>query len=273
MDKVYIQTYSVRQEIDKDFEKSFERLAKIGYAGVELAGQYGGKNAQELKQMLDGFGLDCISAHIGLDQAADYVDYVAQLGGRYIICPSARFGDYDGAMATAEKLNAIGKLCKNAGMKYGYHNHTAEFRKVGDKFLEEILIENTDPETVVFELDVGWCTTAGVDAVEFMKKHAGRFELIHAKEAGKVVGTDDPIDFSKVQFVDGKPVFTDEMKAALDERMRMNVPTGKGLIDWSVVKKTADAQGAKAYIVEREWDYAGDIFQCVTEDIAHLKTI
>ena len=57
------------------------------------------------------------------------------------------------------------------------------------------------------------------------------------------------------------------------ERMRMNVPTGTGLIDWAEIKAAADAQGAKAYIVEREWDYANDIFKCVQEDWEHLSKI
>ena len=274
MDKVYIQTYSVREKLDKDFVGAIETLAKIGYAGVELAGQYGGLNAAEMKKLLGDNGLDCISAHIGLEQAEQYIDYVAEIGGRYIICPMTRIADYDGAMQVAEGLNRIGEACAKAGLKYGYHNHTSEFRMAGDKFIEEVLIENTDPDKVIFQLDVGWCTTAGVNAVEFIKKHAGRFELIHAKEAGKVVGTDDPIDFSKVKFgPDKRPIFTDEMKAAMAERMRMNVPTGTGLIDWSEIKAAADAQGARAYIVEREWDYAGDIFKCVQEDWEYLSRI
>ena len=274
MDKVYIQTYSVREMLEKDFVKSIETIAKIGYAGVELAGQYGGLNAAEMKKMLSDNGLVCISAHIGLDQAEGYIDYIAELGAKYIICPMARIADYDGAMMVAEGLNKVGEACAKAGMKYGYHNHTSEFRMAGDKYIEEVLIENTDPSKVVFQLDVGWCTTAGVNAVEFIKKHAGRFELIHAKEAGKVVGTDEPIDWSKVKFgPDKRPIFTEEMRNAMAERMRMNVPTGKGLIDWKEIKDVADAQGAKAYIVEREWDYAGDIFQCVKEDWEHLRGV
>lgn len=274
MDKVYIQTYSIREPLGKDFVGSIEKLAKIGYAGVELAGQYGGLNAKDMKKLLGDNGLDCISAHIGFQQTEEYVDYMAEIGARYIICPSARVNDYESAMATAEELNRLGEACKKGGLKYGYHNHTGEFRVHEGKYLEDILIENTDPATVVFQLDVGWCTTAGVNAVDYINKHAGRFEMIHAKEAGKVVGTEEPFDFSKVKFgPDKRPIFTPEMKAAMEERMKMNVPTGKGIIDWALVKQTADAQGAKAYVVEREWDYAGDILQCVKEDWEYLSRI
>ena len=238
MDKVYIQTYSVREMIEKDFVKSIETIARIGYAGVEFAGQYGGLNAAEMKKLLSDNGLECISAHIGLDQAEQYIDYIAEVGGKYIICPMARIPDYDAAMQVAESLNKIGAACAKAGLKYGYHNHTSEFRMAGDKFIEEVLIENTDPANVIFQLDVGWCTTAGVNAVDFINKHAGRFELIHAKEAGKVVGVEHPIDMSKVaRDENGRPVFTEEQKQIMADRQRMNVPTGKGIFDWKKVKE------------------------------------
>ena len=274
MDKVYIQTFSVREPLEKDFVGTIEKLAKIGYAGVEFAGQNGGLNAHDMKLLLDDNGLDCISAHIGFAQTEEYIDYMAELGARYIICPSARVNDYEGAMKASDELNRLGKACKKAGLKYGYHNHTSEFRTHEGKYLEDILIENTDPETVVFQLDAGWCTTAGVNAVDYINKYAGRFEMIHAKEAGKVVGTDEPFDFSKVKMgPDNRPIFTPEMLAAMEERTKMNVPTGKGLIDWSEIKRVADAQGARAYVVEREWDYAGDIFKCVKEDWEYLRKI
>lgn len=274
LDNLYIQTYSVREEMERDFTGSIERLARIGYAGVEFAGNYGGLDVPGMKALLQDNGLDCISAHIGFDKTEESIDYMAGIGARYIICPSARVNDYESAMVAVGELNRLGAACKKAGLKYGYHNHTSEFRTHAGKYLLEHMIENTDPDTVVFQLDVGWCVTAGADAVAFIQKHAGRFELIHAKEAGEVVGTDDIIDFSKVKFDEkGHPIFTEEIKAAFAERMRMNVPTGKGLIDWAVIKQIADAQGAKAYIVEREWDYAGDLFRCVEEDWAFLSKL
>lgn len=274
VDQVYIQTYSVREEMEKDFRKAIETIAQIGYAGVEFAGDYGGLNESQMRALLKDNGLDCISAHIGFDKTESSIDFIAGIGARYIICPSARVEDYEGAMKAADELNRLGRACKAAGLKYGFHNHTSEFRTHEGKYLLEYMIENTDPSEVIFQLDVGWCVTAGADALGFINKHAGRFELIHAKEAGKVIGTEDLIDWSKLKFSpDGKPIFTDELKAQLAERMRMNVPTGTGLIDWAEVKKVADAQGAKAYIVEREWDYKNDIFACIKEDWEYLSKV
>lgn len=274
MEKVYLQIYSLRDVLKDDFVGAIEKVGGIGYTGVEFAGMYGGLNAEGMKALLKRTGLSCISAHIGLDQAEQYIDYIAALGGKYIICPSARFDDRESALRVAEELNRIGGKCAAAGMKYGYHNHTTEFRKDGDEYLEEIIIKNTDPAKVAIQLDVGWCVSAGVDAVAFINKYAGRFEMIHAKEAGEVLGTDNPVDFSKVKFDEQhRPVFTPEQKALLDHRQQTNVPSGKGIVDWKAVRKAADAQGAKAYIVEREWDYCGDIFRCVKEDWEYLRTV
>ena len=275
MDKVYIQIYSVREPLMKDFEGSIRKLSEMGYAGIEYAITYGGKSAAETKKFLGELDLDPISSHVSIEKSAADIPFMAEIGGRYIICPSYRFKTKDEALVLADKLNALGAECAKYGMKYGYHNHTGEFAVDGGKYLLDYVIENTDPKNVVFELDVGWCETAGVKAVDYINKYAGRFELIHAKEAGKVVGVENPMEKFKPEIgPDGRPIFTEEMKAVMLERQKMNVPTGTGMIDWSLIKKTADAQGAKAYIVEREWDYKGnDIFGCVKEDLDYLKKI
>ncbi|MDR1117097.1 MAG: sugar phosphate isomerase/epimerase [Oscillospiraceae bacterium] len=277
MKKVYIQTYSLGDNMAKDFEGSLKKLSEMGYCGVEFAGGYGGKSAEELIEILKKYKLDAISSHVRLDIADDEIEFLAKVGARYIICPMAVATTYDEAISLAGQLNAVGERCKKYGLKYGYHNHTQEFMEIDGKYLLEILIENTDPDKVVFQLDVGWCTTAGVNAVDFINKYAGRFELIHAKEAGKVTGVQKPLDFSGIQRDEsGRPVMTPEfmkLMEEMNETRKMNSPQGKGIVDWKGVKTAADAQGARAYIVEREWDYLDDIFQCVKEDVEFMKTV
>lgn len=274
MEKVYIQTYSLGSAMHEDFAGSLKKLSEIGYYGVEFAGGYGGNDAKQLKKLLEDYKLDAICSHVGIDKAEGDIALLAEVGARYIVCPMAMIATYDEAMKIAESLNELGKKCAAAGLKYGYHNHTQEFAEVNGKYILDHLIDNTDPTNVIFELDVGWCTTAGVNAVDYINKHAGRFELIHAKEASVVTGVQPPIDFSKIQVdAEGNFIITDEMKAAMAEAQKMNAPQGKGIVDWKAVKAAADAQGAQAYIVEREWDYLNDIFQCVKEDYAFMKTV
>ena len=274
MDKIYLQTYSLGDARFEDFEGSLKKLAEIGYCGVEFAGDYVGMDPKRLKEILDKYNLDAICAHVVPNDVERDLQLLAEIGARYIVYPMAHMESYDSVMKTAEALNDAGKKCAAAGLKYGYHNHTQEFAEVNGKYILDHLIENTDPDTVIFQLDVGWCTTAGINAVDYINKYAGRFELIHAKEAGKVIGVQPPVDFSKMQVdADGKFILTDEMKAAIDEAHKMNTPQGKGIVDWNAVKAAADAQGAKAYIVEREWDYLDDIFQCVKEDYEFMRTL
>lgn len=255
MQNVYFQTYSLGSVMHGDFIGSMKRIAALGYSGVEFAGGYGGLTADEMKILLAETGLDAICSHVGIEKTPGDIDFLAAIGARYIVCPMAGgiSGDYNSVMRFAEELNRVGKLCAAAGLKYGYHNHTQEFCVVNDRYFLDYIIENTDPAYVITELDVGWCAAAGVDPVEYINKHAGRFELIHAKETDTVIGVGPFVDFDAIR--------------------KMNAPQGKGIVDWKRVKEAADAQGCKAYIVEREWDYAGDIWQCVSSDLAFMKTL
>lgn len=275
MEKVYIQTYSVRQDMEKDFTGTLKKLGEMGYAGVEFAGGYGGYSAKDFKALLSDCGLDFIGAHVAINAADEQFDFLAEVGGKYIVCPSARLATADDVKNTIDDLNRLGKKYASAGMKYGYHNHTGEFAKIDGKYIMTHLIENTDPDNVIFELDVGWCTTAGVDAIEYINEHAGRFRLIHAKETDSVLGIDPPFDRSKIKRDEnGRPIFTDEMRQAMLKRQMIDVPSGKGIVNWPKVKAVADAQGAEAYIVEREYDYKGsDMLGCVKEDLEYFKTL
>ena len=79
-------------------------------------------------------------------------------------------------------LNAIGEKCNAAGIRFGYHSHSHEFRKVEDTTMMDYFISHTSPENVFFQMDVYWAVMAGVSPVEYMKKYRGRFELLHIKD-------------------------------------------------------------------------------------------
>ncbi|AHF16294.1 sugar phosphate isomerase [Niabella soli DSM 19437] len=82
----------------------------------------------------------------------------------------------------AEQYNHIGLAAKAAGIQFGYHNHHFEFEPLrGEKPLE-ILLNNTDPEGVVFEMDMGWVVQSGNDPLEFIRNYPGRFPLWHLRD-------------------------------------------------------------------------------------------
>jgi sugar phosphate isomerase/epimerase len=202
MENFFIQLYSLKDEVAKDFIGTLNRVSKIGYTGVEFAGSfYGGFSAMELKIKLIDLKLDAFSTHIKPDQVAGQLDFTSELGVKYIIDPMAMLSCHEETLSFAEKLNVTGKLCKGRNITFGYHNHRHEFLEGKDGYLLETLLLNTDPELVCFQLDVGWAACAGVDVPAFIKKYPGRFKLIHVKECSTVAGPEKMHDFSKSPWI------------------------------------------------------------------------
>lgn len=237
MENVYIQTYSANEDMKKDFKGTLEKIAKIGYTGVEFAGGFGDMTPGELTAYLKELGITAISTHLGIGKVAEMADYVKEAGIRYVICPWMDINEEADAHKAAELFNEAGRICREKGLVFGYHNHTQEFKKFGDKYAQEIMIEETDPSLVMFQLDVGWCVKAGVDPYAFLEKYGDRFELIHVKEAD-------------------------------------NEATGKGQIDWAKIYEIGKKIGIRAYIVEREGLYDDkDIYTCIAEDLEAVKAL
>lgn len=276
MKDVYLQLYSLFGEIDRDFPGALKRAAESGYAGVEFAqSNYGGFAPEVLKNMLDELGLIPLSTHIRLEELPKTLELSKTLGLSYLIIAGAYCYDEASALEVARQLNEAGAACLERGVRLGYHNHRGEFSMAGDKHLLDILIENTDPEKVFFQLDVGWTVSAGIGWKAYMNRYSGRFRLIHVKET-----TTDGLGPSKMhdprkgfRREDGSPQDFTAAVLKMREERTWNTALGKGLIDWKDVVETADAQGAQAYIVEREHDYCGDIFTCIREDAAFLHSL
>ncbi|MCD7807621.1 MAG: sugar phosphate isomerase/epimerase [Lachnospiraceae bacterium] len=277
MKDIYLITASFAGEIRRDFRGYVEMAARAGYRGLELFDcAYGGFGPKELRDYLDSYGLSVISAHVNVEDTESQLIYLPQTGCRYIVCPMLRVADRDDAYRKAELLNQLGRKAKDAGLRYAYHNHDNDFDIYDGKTVIDIFIENTDPGLVTFELDAAWAWRAGVNAAEFIRAHAGRFELIHVKETSRVLGPEDDLHelFSKAKRgEDGRPIFTPEMKRRFEERQKINCKLGDGLINMPELKKAADAQGVQAYIVEREYAYTGDNFTTILADRQYLSQL
>ena len=65
------------------------------------------------------------------------------------------------------------------------HNHDVEFEEVfGDQTVFDILMANTDPKNVVFQLDIYWAANGGgIDnPVEVLERYGKRIQLFHVKD-------------------------------------------------------------------------------------------
>ncbi len=278
MENVNLQLYSFGFDCPLSLLEKIKAAGEMGYSGVEFARGYEEIPVEDVQKALDEAGVKAVSAHVAFNFMEQDLPYLAKLGVKYVACPMAAFNTIEEAKETAEDLNKFGQIAKQYGITIGYHNHTGEFYQVDGKYLMDVLMENTDPETVAFEIDCGWASAAGIDPVAYIQQHAGRIAAIHIKENGAVIGADKPASRydPPMKFeldADGKPIVPPEFIKMMQEREKLNVPQGTGIVDWKAVKAAADAQrDGVLYVVEREASYGGkDRITCLKEDIAWLK--
>ncbi|HEY3284290.1 MAG TPA: sugar phosphate isomerase/epimerase [Armatimonadota bacterium] len=219
---VGLQLYTVRDECQRDFRGTLEKVARIGYAGVELAGTYG-LEAEELRSILDDLGLECFGSHCGERDADKVAEYHRILRCRYVGGPALPPGDFpgdaEGVKGAAQYMDKVGADYLARGLHLYYHNHDHEFRQVEGRYILDLFYENTDPERVQAEIDVFWVAHAGVDPAEYLRKYPGRVPLIHVKDR------DESGTFTEV---------------------------GNGTLDWDAIFAAAEAIGTHWYIVEQD---------------------
>jgi sugar phosphate isomerase/epimerase len=197
-----LQLYSVRELLPTDYAGTLKQIGVLGYQEVEAAGFFGHTD-KEVKQAMDQAGLRCVSAHYPLAQLmpnqAEITQFGIDLGLEYIICASPLLKDASrmkpgGARAiaelmtlddwrwNAEQLNRIGERVNSAGIRFGYHNHTGEFREFDGVVAYDELMRLTDPEKVTMELDCGWVTIGGKNPVDYLNRYPTRISMLHVKD-------------------------------------------------------------------------------------------
>jgi len=183
-----LQLFTLREETEKDFIGTLEKVAKLGYQGVEFAG-YGGLTSKQLRQELDRLGLKASSSHVQLsvleNELARVIEFQQTIGSRHVACPvlPAERRTKEAYYELIPILNEIGRKCHEEGITLSYHNHDFELVDLdnGKKPLE-ILLDETNPEWVKAEFDVYWLTKAGEDPVHWLKRYEGRTPLVHLKD-------------------------------------------------------------------------------------------
>lgn len=219
-----IQLYSARDLIGnaekyaQNHETVLKALAEMGYTSVETAnysnGKFYGVSPEQFKADVEAAGMKVLSAHSNRKLTKEELasgDLTAALawwdeavpahkaaGMEYVVIPSI------GKPATLAELqvicnyfNAVGQKCKDAGMKFGYHNHAYEMEKVEDKIMIEYLLENTDPALVFFQVDVYWAAYGHYSPADLFNKYPGRFTLLHIKDK-KEIGQSGMVGFDAV---------------------------------------------------------------------------
>ncbi|MCX7772061.1 MAG: sugar phosphate isomerase/epimerase [Clostridia bacterium] len=183
--KIGIQMYTLRDLTEKDFKGTVEKVAAIGYEGIELAG-YGGLSSDEMKALLQRIGLKALGSHVGMDRLKEHLDeeiaYNKAIGSTYLVCPYMEYKSQEQFRETATILNEIGEKVKTHGLQLCYHNHAQEFQQFGDLFGLDILFNETSSDNLQAEIDTYWVQFAGHDPVAYLKKYKSRCPLLHQKD-------------------------------------------------------------------------------------------
>lgn len=189
LERIGVQLYTVRRDMARDFEGTLARIAEIGYREVEFAG-YHNKTPSEVRAVLTRLGLAAPSSHVGIDVFRRDIDGVIAaatvVGHRYLVVPwldPSERRTIDDYRRLAEELNRFGEKVKAAGMQLGYHNHDFEFASIGGSVPLDVLIERTDPNLLVLELDLYWVTKGGADPLTYFARNPGRVQLVHVKDS------------------------------------------------------------------------------------------
>lgn len=265
--KIALQVYSVREDMQKDFYGTLKQVKEMGYSGVEFAGLYGNTPA-EVKKMCEELGLVALSAHVPYaDLAADMDGTIAaykELGVKYVVVPylteELRPGK-EGFLTIFEVIKKLGAKLKEAGMVLQYHNHDFEFVKVDGEYGLDMLYREVGPELLQTQLDTCWVNVGGENPSDYVRKYAGRIPTVHLKD-----------------FVGRK---SENMYAliGLDEDQKKNTegkfefrPVGKGVQDIPSIVEAAMEGGAEWFIVEQDQPCCGwTPLECAAMSIQYLK--
>jgi sugar phosphate isomerase/epimerase len=194
-----------------------------------------------MKMACDDLGMKLVSGHVHVDEYFDKtIEEAVQSGQEYLICSTMPFKgqNSDTYKRVADLFNVAGEKCRSNGLKFGYHNHEYEFETDGDEILYDILMDNTDPELVYMELDLGWVVAAGKKPIDYFKKYEGRFPCWHLK----------------------------------DMNLQENESTefGKGALDIALMLQNKELSGTQHIFIEQE-EYAENAFASMQHNMQFLK--
>lgn len=246
---VAVQVYSVREDAEKDFKGTIQKIKDMGYDGVELAGLYG-YTPEEIRAVLDEVGIKAISAHVPFkelmgDLEGTVAKYVT-IGVKYIAIPYLEEEDRPGTPnfeGNVVKFAEICKACKDKGITTLYHNHDFEFDKMPDgRYALDYIYDTISADLLQTEIDTCWVNIAGENPADYIRKYTNRSPVVHLKDFYKegktanmyeLIGTDVKKEEDAGGFFEFRPV-------------------GSGMQDFpSILEASIDA-GSEWVVVEQD---------------------
>jgi len=237
-----LQLYTVRDEMQRDFRGTLQRIAAMGYREVEFAG-YFDQPAATIRALLTDLHLVAPSAHVGDSlfgpEAQRVIDDALVVGHRYLVCAwvdQAHWRDLPGWQRRAEAFNRAGELCRRAGLQFCYHNHHFEFATLQGQRPYDLLLANCDAALVKMELDLCWAAAARQDALALLRAHPGRFPMVHLKQLKALP----------------KLANGDVLSLKMDEAAAQMTEVGPGVVDFARLLADPASQGIRHFFVEHD---------------------
>ncbi len=265
---IALQLYTVRNSMANDFEGTLRQVKALGYDGVEFAGLYG-KTAAEVKALCEEIGLTPISAHVtfvDMVENPEILKTYSEIGCEFVVIPylaeeyrlpSEKFAEViEGAKMLGTKANEL-------GMKLAYHNHDFEFLKIDGEYALDILYKEVPADILQTELDTCWVNVGGENPANYIRKYAGRCEIVHLKD-----------------FVGGKSenmyeligIKSDDKK--VDKSQFAFRSVGEGVQNFPEILKACEESGTRWVVVEQDQPTEGlTSLECAEKSIKYLKTL
>lgn len=245
-----LQLWTIRDDMAKDPAGVLQQLSSFGYKQIEsfegAKGMFWGMSNTDFKKRMDDLNMKIVSSHCDINKDFEKkAAQAAEIGIKYLVCPwLGPQKSIDDFKKAAEKFNKCGEACKKEGILFAYHNHDYSFKPLDGQVPQVVMMNETDPTLVDFEMDIYWVVTAGEDPEKWFSQHKNRFRLCHVKDRSKTPGTDN-----------GKN----------------SVDLGTGSIDFKKILKTAIDNGMKYFIVEQEAYPNGTPMEAVKTDAVYMK--
>ncbi len=256
-----LQLWSLRDQTKQSPTGALDLAKSYGITEVETAGIPAGMTVEQFAAELQSRGLKAVSAHTGYgDLQKDIEGSIRNakvLGAKFLVCPypptdKNKVFSEELARQAAANFNMWGEACRKAGLRFGFHPHGLEFRPSSagkGETVFDILVRETKPELVSFQMDVFWVVHAGQDPVKLLQKYPNRWISLHVKDLrkGAVTGLNT-----------GSAPPTDK------------VTVGLGQIEWPSVLRAAQAIGVQQYFIE---DESPTPLQCIPDSLKYLRAL
>lgn len=251
--EIGIQTYSLRNQLPNDPEKYYKMIADWGIYAVEGGGNYG-MSDEKYSQVFSENNLRIIGVGADYNQLlrdpAPIIAEAKKRGAKYATCYWIPHEEgpisLDEIKVATALFNEVGKEFESEGITLLYHPHGYEFAPAGKGVVLDWMLENA--EFFAFNMDLFWVKMGGGDPLKIMKKHKGKFPILHMKD--RQIGTPN----SK----DGRA------------DVETNVVLGTGDVGIAKIIKEAKKQGTAYLVIE---DESSRSVEQIPQSVAFIKSV